>query len=220
MNDYTSLKEREYQNEIVKLFREELDYNYLGKLQYGKNRQAMDNGLKNSPVIESELRCFLSREGSDYTEYQIEEAIRLVKDAAKLSDKKVGILAETNNNLYETFIRHLAIQPDSEKPHENVYLFDFKNPLANNFTIAEEVSFIDPLTGSHSRPDIVVYVNGIALCVIELKRSTVTIEEGIKQNLSNEMDLIPSFFTTTQFTVAAGDKNGFEYATILTPQKF
>lgn len=220
MNDYTSPKEREYQNEIVKLFREELDYNYLGKLQYGKNRQAMDNGLKNSPVIESELRRFLSREGSGYTEFQIEEAIRLVKDAARLSDKKVGILAETSNNLYETFIRHLAIQPDSEKPHENVYLFDFKNPLANNFTIAEEVSFIDPLTGSHSRPDIVVYVNGIALCVIELKRSTVTIEEGIKQNLSNEMDLIPSFFTTTQFTVAAGDKNGFKYATILTPQKF
>ena len=220
MNDYTSPKEREYQNEIVKLFREELHYDYLGKLQYGKNRQAMDNGLKNSPVIESELRRFLSREGSGYTEFQIEEAIRLVKDAARLSDKKVGILAEANSDLYETFTRHLAIQPDSEKTHENVYLFDFKNPLANNFAIAEEVSFIDPLTGSHSRPDIVVYVNGIALCVIELKRSTVTLEEGIKQNLSNEMDLIPSFFTTTQFTVAAGDKNGFKYATILTPQKF
>ena len=43
MDNYTSPKEREYQNEIVKLFREELHYNYLGKLQYGKNRQAMDN---------------------------------------------------------------------------------------------------------------------------------------------------------------------------------
>ena len=220
MNDYRTPKEREYQNEIVKLFREELHYDYLGKLQYDKNRQAMDNGLKNSPVIESELRRFLSRGGSGYTEFQIEEAIRRVKDAARLSDKKFGILAETNNNLYETLIRHLTIQPDSEKPHENVYLFDFKNPLANNFAIAEEVSFIDPLTDSHSRPDIVVYVNGIALCVIELKRSTVTLEEGIKQNLSNEKDLIPSFFTTVQFTVAANDKNGFKYATIFTPQKF
>ena len=46
MDNYTSPKEREYQNEIVKLFREELHYNYLGKLQYGKNRQAMDNGVK------------------------------------------------------------------------------------------------------------------------------------------------------------------------------
>lgn len=161
MDNYTSPKEREYQNEIVKLFREELHYNYLGKLQYGKNRQAMDNGVKNSPVIESELRSFLSREGSSYTDFQIEEAIRLVKDAARLPDKKVGILADTNNAFYEILISHLAIQPDSEKPHENVYLFDFDNPLANNFAIAEEVSFIDPLTGSHSRPDIVLYVNGI-----------------------------------------------------------
>ena len=62
------------------MFREELHYNYLGKLQYGKNRQAMDNGVKNSPVIESELRSFLSREGSSYTDFQIEEAIRLVND--------------------------------------------------------------------------------------------------------------------------------------------
>ena len=220
MDNYTSPKEREYQNEIVKLFREELHYNYLGKLQYGKNRQAMDNGVKNSPVIESELRSFLSREGSSYTDFQIEEAIRLVKDAARLPDKKVGILADTNNAFYEILISHLAIQPDSEKPHENVYLFDFDNPLANNFAIAEEVSFIDPLTGSHSRPDIVLYVNGIALGVIELKKSTVALEEGIKQNLSNEIDLIPSFFTTVQFTIAASHMNGFKYGTILTPQKF
>ena len=45
-------------------------------------------------------------------------------------------------------------------------------------------------------------------------------EEGIKQNLSNEQDLIPSFFTTIQYTVAASDKNGFKYGTIHTPQKF
>lgn len=220
MNDYTSIREREYQNEIVKLFREELHYDYLGKLQYGKNRQARDNGLKNSPVIESELRRFLSREGSGYTDLQIKEAVRVVKNAARLSDKKTGTAADTNNTLYETLISHLPIQPDAEKPHENVYLFDFKNPLANHFAIAEEVSFIDPLTNGHCRPDIVVYVNGIALGVIELKKSTVTLEEGIKQNLSNEIDLIPSFFTTVQFTVAASDKNGFKYATLHTPQKF
>lgn len=220
MNDYTSPKEREYQDEIIKLFREKLGYEYIGKLQYAYNKQAMDDGLKNSPVIESELRRFLSREGSGYTEFQIDEAIRLVKDATRLSDRKTGTLTETNNSFYETMIRHLAIQPDAEKPHENVYLFDFKNPLANQFAIAEEVSYIDPLTSEHSRPDIVLYVNGIALCVIELKRCTVTLEEGIKQSLSNEAHLIPSFFTTVQFTVAASDKNGFKYATILTPQKF
>lgn len=80
-----------------------------------------------------------------------------------------------------------------------------------------------------------VYVNGIALCVIELKRSIVSLEEGIRQHLSNESDLIPSFFTTTQFTVSArhaehkeleqGERvedelYGFKYATIGTPLSF
>ena len=220
MNDYISQKERQYQNEIVKLFRERLNYEYLGSYQYPKNSQTRENGEKNTPIIESELRRFLSSKEYGYTKIQIEEAIRQTKEMARLSDSRRGILADTNNKLYEVLTTHIAIQPDAEHHHENVYLFDFNNPLANNFAIAEEVSYIDELTGKHSRPDLVVYVNGIALCVIELKRSTVSLEEGIKQNLSNEIDLIPSFFTTAQFTVAASDKNGFRYATILTPQKF
>ena len=220
MNDYISQKERQYQNEIVKLFRERLNYEYLGAFQYPKNAQTRENGEKNTPIIESELRRFLSSKEYGYTKIQIEEAIRQTKEMARLSDSRRGTLADTNNKLYEVLTTHIAIQPDAEHHHENVYLFDFNNPLANNFAIAEEVSYIDELTGKHSRPDLVVYVNGIALCVIELKRSTVSLEEGIKQNLSNEIDLIPSFFTTAQFTVAASDKNGFRYATILTPQKF
>ena len=220
MSDYISQKERQYQNEIVRLFRDKLNYEYLGSFQYPKNSGTNLNGEKNSPIIESELRRFLSSKEYRYTELQIEEAIRQTKEMARLNDSKRGVLADTNNKLYEVLTTHIAIQPDAEHHHENVYLFDFDNPLANNFAIAEEVSYIDELTGKHSRPDLVIYVNGIALCVIELKRSTVSLEEGIKQNLSNEIDLIPSFFTTTQFTVAASDKNGFKYATILTPQKF
>lgn len=220
MSDYISQKERQYQNEIVRLFRDKLNYEYLGSFQYPKNSGTNLNREKNSPIIESELRRFLSSKKYGNTELQIEEAIRQTKEMARLSDSKRGVLADTNNKLYEILTTHIAIQPDAEHHHENVYLFDFDNPLANNFAIAEEVSFIDELTGKHSRPDLVIYVNGIALCVIELKRSTVSLEEGIKQNLSNEIDLIPSFFTTIQFTVAASDKNGFKYATILTPQKF
>ena len=79
-----------------------------------------------------------------------------------MPDKKRGILSDTSNSVYERLITHIAIQPDAEHKHENVTLFDFDNPLTNHFAIAEEVSYIDPLTGKHSRPDIVVYVNGIA----------------------------------------------------------
>lgn len=97
MNDYISQKERQYQNEIVKLFRERLDYEYLGSFQYPQNSVTRVDGEKNSPIIESEMRRFLSSEEFGYTELQIEEAIRQIKDMARLSDSKRGVLAETNN---------------------------------------------------------------------------------------------------------------------------
>ncbi len=220
MYEYNIRQEREYQNKVVALFKEELHYEYLGKLQYAANKDSLDEGRKNSPVIEEELRDFLSRSEAGYTTYQIGEAIRQVKELTRLNDNRKIVLLQKNNSFYDTLISHLAIQPDAEHPHKNVRLIDFDNPEANHYAIAEEVSYIDPLTGSHCRPDLVVYVNGIALAVIELKRSTVSLDEGIRQNLSNEQDLMPSFFTTVQFTVAASDKNGFKYATILTPLKF
>ena len=111
-------------------------------------------------------------------------------------------------------------QPSPDATHEDVMLFDFDNINNNHFAIAEEVSYIDPLLGKNKRPDIVVYVNGIALAVIELKRSLVNYEEGIKQHLSNERDFIPSFFTTTQFTIASNDGVDFRYGTIGTPLAF
>jgi type I restriction enzyme, R subunit len=56
-------------------------------------------------------------------------------------------------------------------------------PENNDFAIAEEVT----VAGEHTkRPDIVLYVNGIALGVLELKRSTVSVSEGIRQNLDNQ----------------------------------
>ncbi|MCD8202147.1 MAG: HsdR family type I site-specific deoxyribonuclease [Prevotella sp.] len=220
MNEYHSRYEREYQDAVVRLFTKELHYDYLGKLQYGKDMNCLDNGQKNSAIIESELREFLLKSGKNYTQSQIDEAIRLLKKEAELTDNRRGALLRVNNELYERLIYYYQIKPDKDRFEENVYLFDFDNPLANRFAIAEEVSYTDGLTGSNSRPDLVIYVNGIALAVIELKRSTVSLDEGIKQNLSNESALIPSFFTTVQFTVAASDKNGFKYATIHTPEKF
>ena len=69
---------------------------------------------------------------------------------------------------YDTFMMGIKSQPDPESNHEDVMFFNFKDFTNNNFAIAEEVSYIDPLLGKNKRPDIVVYVNGIALAVIEL----------------------------------------------------
>lgn len=129
MSDYIDQKEREYQNEIVKLFCDELKYDYLGKLQYAKSKTTLDNGEKNSPIIDSEVRRFLSSPSNHYTDFQIEEALRILKEETRLPDKKRGILSDTSNSVYERLITHIAIQPDAEHKHENVTLFDFDNPF-------------------------------------------------------------------------------------------
>lgn len=218
MANYQEQKEREYQDALVKRFQEELGYTYLGNWQYAKGANVNNMGVANSPILDDEVRSFLKEQGR--TEMQIEDVLVKLKDKARLGDSKMSSLIQCNTDLYDTLIMGIKSQPSPEENHEDVMFFDFDHPQNNHFAIAEEVSYIDPLLGKNKRPDIVVYVNGIALAVIELKRSLVNYEEGIKQHLSNERDFIPSFFTTTQFTIASNDDVEFRYGTIGTPLPF
>ena len=66
-----------------------------------------------------------------------------------------------------------------------------------------------------------LYVNGIALGVLELKRSTVSVAEGIRQNLDNQKkEFIQPFFSTMQLVMAGNDTEGLRYGTIETPEKY
>ena len=92
------------------------------------------------------------------------------------------------------------------------------NPAANDFAVAEEVTVAGKNT---KRPDIVLYVNGIAIGVLELKRSTVSVAEGIRQNLVNQKrDFIQPFFSTVQLVMAGNDTEGLRYGVIETREKY
>lgn len=76
--------------------------------------------------------------------------------------------------------------------NQTVWLIDWANPQANDFAIADEVT----VKGEYcKRPDLVLYVNGIALGVIELKRSSVHVSEGIRQNLDNQRKPLSAIFS-------------------------
>jgi type I restriction enzyme R subunit len=231
MPAYTADKERTYQDKVLSWFRAPsgLNYAYLGALQYPKGGHKTPDGRTNDPVLEDELRAFLQSQGK--TPLQIETVVARVRAETRLPKAKLDALLDRNAAFYDLVASGIKARPTPSETEQDVPLFDFDYPENNRFAVAEEVSYIDPLTGLHSRPDIVVYVNGIALAVIELKRSIVSVIEGIRQHLSNECDLIPSFFTPVQFTVAANPKPdrtksdtteniGFKYGTIGTPARF
>ena len=123
-----------------------------------------------------------------------------------------------NKAVYSLLRYGVQVKPDVSENNETVRLIDWQNPLKNDFAVAEEVT----VAGEHKkRPDVVLYVNGIAPGVVELKRSTVSVSEGIRQNLDNQRKtFIRPFFSTVQLVMAGNDTEGLRYAVIETPEKY
>ncbi len=203
-------KERVTQKRIVKLFKNQLGYEYLGSW---KDRLG-EKGRGNQNSEESLLKPFLQKQG--YSDKLIERALRALDQATTLSDGRS--LYDANKAVYRLLRYGIKVKEGAGAQHQTVWLIDWKNPQNNHFAIAEEVT----VQGKHSkRPDIVLYLNGIAIAVIELKRSTIGLSEGIRQNLLNQRkDFIRPFFSTVQLLMAANDTQGLRYGTIETSEKY
>lgn len=197
--------ERTSQNRIVKLFRQQLQYDYLG------NWEERDN---NSHIEETELRKFLQ---GKYSDELITKAIFALKKEATINNN--DDLYTANKEVYSMLRYGTSKKVDAIKRPEHVDFIDWENPLNNHFAIAEEVTLKNG--GKERRPDIVLYINGIAIGVLELKKASVSASEGIRQNISNQSKFFnPWFFTTIQFVLAGNDSNGLYYGTTKTEEKY
>lgn len=198
-------KERITQKRVVNLLNEELGYDYLGNW-------AARTG--NSNIEEEWLVANLKARG--YEKNLITRALdRLGKAAA------VGAghdLYEANREVYGLLRYGVKVKPGVGEQYETVWLIDWDDLEANHFAVAEEVTVM----GEHTkRPDIVLYVNGIALATLELKRSKVAVSEGIRQTIGNQSpDFIRPFFSTVQFVFAGNNVEGLRYGLIDTPEKY
>lgn len=193
------------QDRVVELFRDQLAYEYLGNWEYRDG---------NSHVEEKLLETNLLARGFDAN--LTNKAIAALKKAASLGGGRS--LYEANREVYDLLRYGVHVKPGMGEQTETVWLIDWSNPELNHFAIAEEVS----VRGEHNkRPDVVLYVNGLALGVIELKRSKVGVSEGIRQNIGNQKkDFIRPFFTTNQLLFAGNDVEGLRYGVIQTPEKY
>ena len=198
-------RERATQNRIVHFFQTDLGYRYLGDWRDRENNKNIEVAI---------LSDWLKKRG--VSEALIKRTIRQLDMAAALGEGKK--LYYANKDVYRLLRYGVKDKEGTGHQNETVWLIDWNNPEANDFAIAEEVS----IKGENKkRPDIVLYVNGIALGVIELKRSCISVSEGIRQNLDNQKkDFIRNFFTTMQLVMAGNDTQGLRYATIETPEKY
>jgi type I restriction enzyme, R subunit len=201
-------RERFAQNRIVKLFTTPeanggLGYTYLGDWH---------ERAGNANVEETLLRTYLA---GKYSPTLIDKA---VFEFTKATKTLTHGLYFANMAVYQLLRYGVQVKEDAGENFQTVQLIDWAHPTANHFGLAEEVTVVDKAT---KRPDLVLYVNGIALGVIELKRSKVWVAEGIRQNLDNQKaEFILPFFTTMQLVMAGNDTEGLRYGTILTPEKY
>ena len=109
---------------------------------------------------------------------------------------------------------------DGTKRSFDIKYIDFEHPENNDFYVTEEFSVLRMNGKDYARPDIVLFVNGIPLAVIECKDASVPIIQAISQNIRNQKpDYIPQLFKFIQIVMAA-NKNETKYATCGTPDKF
>ena len=193
------------QKRVIAFFRDALGYVYLGHWQDRED---------NSNVEESLLTDWLKRQG--HSEKIISKVLFELDKAAALGGSKT--LYSANREVYELLRYGVKIRPDASAQTITVWLIDWKNTENNDFAVAEEVTVAGENT---KRPDLVLYVNGIALGVLELKRSTVSVSQGIRQNLdSQKKEFIRPFYTTVQLLMAGNDTEGLRYGVIETPEKY
>src|SRR5664280_759711 len=197
--------ERKAQDRVVGLLRDRLGFDYLGNWESREGNSNIEVGL-----LTQNLRA------RRYHDSLINKAVDKLKKEASLGGGRD--LYEANRDVYNLLRYGVKVKPGAGEQYSTVWLIDWSNPEANHFAVAEEVTVL----GQHTkRPDVVLYVNGIALVTLELKRSRVAVSEGIRQTIGNQKpEFIRPFFTTVQLVIAGNDVEGLRYAVIDTPEKY
>ncbi|MBB6262224.1 type I restriction enzyme R subunit [Paenochrobactrum gallinarii] len=203
----------------------------LGWEYVSQNKCLIERGSEHAVLMTGTLKQWLSAYRFTYrgNEYPLSSgAIANVIKAISDTGLTEGLLAAN-----ERVTKHLTLgitisefMPDGHKHSVTVPVIDFETPERNLLHVTEELSVEREGMHGHFRPDIVLYVNGIPLCIIEGKRPIGTnpdknmLKEGISQHLRNQkVDGIRPLYAYAQLLLSISGTEA-RYGTIDTPLKF
>lgn len=157
---------------------------------------------KKQCVLPEVLRESLARLNPDIPPNKLDEIAQELSRDYSGSD-----IVQTNYTLYRKIRDGIRVPfvKDGKQDFDDVTLVDFTHPENNTFTAVSQMWIRGQLY--FHRPDVMVFVNGLPLVFIELKNSTVKIEEAYNKNLSRYKNDAPNLFALNQICVLS---NGFE----------
>ena len=204
--------EADYENSVIELFRN-MEYNYL----YGPD---IERDVHN-PLYEEELVASLYRLNRSLPEDAISDAL------FKLKNFENGELVQKNTVFMDYLQNGIPVRyfEKGEERSSIVYLVDYKNPDNNSFIVANQWTFIE---NSNKRPDILIFLNGIPVVIVELKSPSreETDASAAYRQLRNYMKEIPSMFiynaicvmsdqmTSKAGTITSGEDRFMEWKTV------
>lgn len=157
--------ERQTQNRVIDLFVKRLGWRYLGDWSERANTN-IEPGLFTANAV---VRGFNEAQAAVALE-------RLHREAPNHTRS----LYQNKKAVHELLRYGVAAKTCVSQKSETIALIDWAHPERNDFVVAEEVTL---LGGNTRRPDVVPYVNSIAIGVLDLKNSRTSVGHGIRQAL-------------------------------------
>lgn len=205
-------------------FLEALGYEYISQEKALELRGGNLSNVLLKDILEKKLKEINTH---DFSKDPIHLSPTAIDKAIKELDVSLDKgLKEANREITDLLIYGTTTQTESQKgkKSQNLRYIDFDNPSNNHFCVTEEFSIkrkMSDIEGDTRRPDLVLFINGIPFCVIELKKSNINIQEGISQLIrnQNENEEIPQLFKFVQICIA-GNNQEAKYGTIFTSSEF
>ncbi|QOX80481.1 type I restriction endonuclease subunit R [Trichlorobacter lovleyi] len=197
-----------------------LGYAYLPPEQVMHQRQGKTGNVLLEGILRDQLKR-LNRINYKSREFLFSEE-NIQTGIQKLKNVKYDGLLKTNEAIYDLITLGTALEQTVEGDSKsfNLDYIDWRNWERNSFHVTAEFSVDRSRSTETARPDIVLFVNGIPLAVIECKSPAVELEQAVSQAIRNQSDeYIPKLFVFIQLVLAL-NKNAAQYATAGTPSKF